>query len=178
VHLDGTPFLTQLVSGRLEQVRIKIADADACRLRIARVEAVLRGVRRAGGGARVSSVSGTGTLSWADLSAAVAPLRIGAGAPGQIVVSGGLGPMGFTAAAAARLEGSTLVVEPVSASASSGFGPGFSTGLSDLPPIRIQLRQIPAGLSVDLAPAADGLGFSFNGSDVAFAPTPCAGTGA
>jgi hypothetical protein len=175
VHLDGTPFLTQLISGRLSRVRIEMSDATACRVRITHAEAVLTGVRRAHGGAAVDSISGDGLLSYADLSAAVAPLRISAGAPGQVTVSGGLGPLGFTAAAAPRIDGSTLVVEPVSASASSGFGPSFDTDLSGMPPIRVQLRQIPAGLDVHLNPGADGLTFAFAGHDVALAAAGCPG---
>ncbi|HEX3612010.1 MAG TPA: DUF2993 domain-containing protein [Sporichthyaceae bacterium] len=174
VHLDGTPFLTQLLSGRLSRLRVDVVGATACKVRITHVDAVLTGVRRKSGGVAVSSVSGDGLLSYDDLSAAVAPLRIAAGEPGQVTVSGGLGPFGFTAAAAPRIEGSTLVVSPVSASTTTGFG-SSSTDLSGLPPMRIQLRQIPDGLAVSLDPRPDGLAFTFAGHDVSLAAAGCAG---
>jgi hypothetical protein len=157
-----------LISGEFRRVRLEASDATACRVRIAHARVVLTGVRRQSGGVAVDSISGDGLLSYADLSAAVAPLRISAGGPGQVTVSGGLGPLGFTAAAAPRIDGSTLVVEPVSASATTGFGPSFGGDLSALPPIRIQLRQIPAGLNVSLDPGADGLAFTFGGQHLAF----------
>jgi len=175
VHLDGTPFLTQLISGEFQRVRLEASDATACHVRIAHARVVLTGVRRQSGGVAVDSISGDGLLSYADLSAAAAPLRISAGGPGQVTVSGGLGPFGFTAAAAPRLDGSTLVVQPVSASATSGFGPSFDGDLSALPPIRIQLRQIPTGLNVNLNPGADGLAFAFGGQHLALAAMSCPG---
>jgi hypothetical protein len=175
VHLDGTPFLTQLISGRFERVRLAADDATACHVRIAHAQVVLTGLRRQSGGVAVDSISGTGLFSYADLSAAVAPLRISAGGPGQVTVSGGLGPFGFTVAAAPRIDGSTLVIEPVSGSATTGFGPSFDGDLSGFPPARIQLRQIPAGVNMSLDPGADGLTFKFAGQHLALAAASCPG---
>jgi hypothetical protein len=167
VHLDGTPFLTQLISGRFRRVRLEITDATAGHVRISHAAAVLTGVRRESGGVAVDSISGSGLVSYDDLSAAVAPLRISAGgAPGQLMVSGGLGPLGFSAAGAPRIDGSTLVVDPVSASATNGFGSSGSVDLSALPPIRLELRQIPAGLAMAMDPGPDGLAFTFGGHDL------------
>jgi hypothetical protein len=178
VHLDGTPFLTQLISGRFRRVRLEMTEATACHVRIARADAVLTGVRRKSGGVAVDSISGGGLISYDDLSAAVAPLRISAGdTPGRVTVSGGFGPLGFTAAAAPRIDGSTLVVEPVSASATTGFGSSGSVDLSALPPIRVQLRQIPVGLALGLDPGPDGLAFTFDGHDLALAPATGAAAG-
>jgi hypothetical protein len=175
VYLDGTPFLTQLISGEFQRVRLEARDVTACHARIAHARAVLTGVRRQSGGIAVDSISGDGLLSYADLSAAVAPLRISAGGPGQVTVSGGLGSFGFTAAAAPRIDGSTLVVEPVAASATTGFGPSLGGNLSALPPLRIQLRQIPAGLNLSLDPGADGLAFTFGGQHLALPAMTCPG---
>ena len=174
VHLDGTPFLTQLLSGRLSRLRVHLAGATACKVRITAADAVLTDVRRRSGRVAVSSVSGSGLLGYGDLSAAVAPLRIRAGGPGQLTVSGGLGPFGFSAAAAPRIEGSTLVVTPVSATAGSEFGSFGTADLSGIPPIRIQLRQIPDGLSVKLDPRVEGLAFTFDGRELSLPEAGCA----
>jgi DUF2993 family protein len=174
VHLDGTPFLTQLFRGRLERVRFDVRDASACGVRIGDAHATLRGVRQRSQGVAVDSVVGDGLLSYDELSRAVAPLRVSAGPPGQVRVSGGVGPFGFTASAAPRIEGDSLIVAPVSAAASPDGAPQFD--LSGFPPIRIQLRKIPVGLALNIEPAPDGLSFSFSGKDVVLDGPGCAGS--
>jgi len=174
VHLDGTPFLTQLIRGRYERVRVQIEGAAACQVRIAHAQAVLHGVRRHAGGVRAEQVSGGGVLTYDDLSAAVAPLRVSAGPAGSVTVTGGLGALGFSAEAVPRLDGDTLVVASRSAAASADGVPMFAGSLTGFPPIRVQLRRIPTGLAVSVTPGPEGLAFSFTGHEVDLDDALCA----
>lgn len=175
VHLDGRPFLTQLLRGHLEQVRVDLRDTSVCGVRIGHAHVTLRGVGHRSQGVAVGSVLGDGVFTYDDLSRAIAPLQVSAGPPGQVRVSGGLGPFAFTALAAPRIEGDSLVIAPVSAAASTQSGPHFDANLTGFPPIHIQLHKIPVGLTVNLDPAPDGLDFSFSGQDVLLDPPHCSG---
>lgn len=173
VHLDGTPFLTQLLHGRFEQIRVELSDGAVCGVRIAHVHVTLRGVRGRSQGVAVDSVVGDGLLTYADLSRAISPLQVSAGPPGQVRVSGGLGPFGFAAFAAPRIDGDSLVIEPIAADASTPGDHPFDANLAGFPPIHVKLHQIPQGLAVRLDPTPDGLVLSFTGHDVLLDPPHC-----
>jgi hypothetical protein len=173
VHLDGTPFLTQLLHGRFEQIRVELRDGSVCGVRIGHAHVTLRGVRRRSQGVAVDSMVGDGLLTYDDLSRAISPLRVSAGPPGQVQVSGGLGPFAFTALAAPRIEGDSLVIAPISADASTQGGHHFDANLAGFPPIHLRMRKLPQGLAVNLDPSPDGLVLAFTGHDVLLDPPHC-----
>jgi len=175
VHLGGGPFLPQLLRGRFGSVSLDARDATACKVRITHAHADLRGVRRSHGGAHASAIDGTGLLGYDAISAAIAPMMISGGDNGQVTISIGFSPTGLAANATVtpRIEGSTLVVDPGTATASANGQQFFNTSLAGLGPIRLQLRTIPDGMNVALRPKADGLEFSFTGRDVQLDDTQC-----
>lgn len=166
VDLGGFPFLGELFSRRFSDVTVELTQADGGTLRVARVRAELHGVRERGGGVHAESVSGEGLISYAALSAAVAPLRAAFGGTGLVAVTTEVKVLGreLTASAAGRprIEGNVLVVKPERAATSVGAGARTAA----VPEIRIALRDIPANLTIVLLPGPDGIRFTFTGRDV------------
>jgi hypothetical protein len=136
-------------------------------------------MRRSHGGAHVNSISGTGQLSYAAISAAIAPLKVTGGENGEITLSVGFSPLGLAATATLtpRIEGSTLVIDPGTVTTSVNGQQTLDLPLRGLGPIHLQLREIPAGLGVQIQPRPDALDFTFSGSDVQLQDTPCQGAG-
>jgi hypothetical protein len=105
----------------------------------------------------------------------MAPLRITGGDNGQVTISIGFTPLGLAATASVtpRIDGNALVVDPGNLTTSVNGAQTMDLPLGGLGPIRLQLRDIPAGLGVALNPRPDGLEFTFSGTDVQLADTPC-----
>jgi hypothetical protein len=173
VHVGGALFLPQLLRGRFSSLSLDVRDATACQVHIDHAHAELRGLRRSHGGAHAASISGMGLLGYATLSAAIAPLRITGGENGQVTISVGFSPLGLAATASVtpRIEGNALVVDPGNLTTSVNGQQAMNLPLNGLGPIRLQLRDIPQGLGVQLNPQPDGLEFSFSGTDVQLADT-------
>jgi hypothetical protein len=179
VHLGGGPFLPQLIRGRFKSMSLDARDATACQVRIAHAHADLTGVRRSHGGAHAGSINGTGLLSYASISAAIAPMKVTGGDNGQLTISIGFTPLGLAATATMtpRIDGSTLVVDPGTLTTSVLGAQSMDLPLGGLGPIRLQLRNIPDGLGVQINPRPDGLDFTFAGKDVQLVNIPCASSG-
>jgi hypothetical protein len=179
VHIGGGPFLPQLLRGRFGSLTLDATDATSCQVRIEHAHAVIHGMRRSHGGAHVNSIDGTGLLSYAAISAAIAPLKITGGDNGQITLSVGFSPLGLAATATMtpRIDGNTLVIDPGTMTTSVGGQQTMNLPLSGVGTIRLQLRNIPDGLGVQISPRPEGLDFTFSGKDVQLQDTPCGQSG-
>ncbi|MGW0085462.1 LmeA family phospholipid-binding protein [Streptomyces sp. NPDC003393] len=95
VSINGFPFLTQLASGELDDVEVGIKDYDAAtgngtqKIRIARLEADMKGVRFSGdySSATADSATGTATIGYDELlkTAKSEPTDVGLGIKAQVV---------------------------------------------------------------------------------------------
>ncbi|MEU3794839.1 DUF2993 domain-containing protein [Streptomyces fructofermentans] len=73
VDIDGFPFVTQVLDGRLDSVSVTVPDVAADRVSLARVSATATGIRIDGGptsvsGARIAGLDGEVLLSFDDLN--------------------------------------------------------------------------------------------------------------
>ncbi|GGN25549.1 LmeA family phospholipid-binding protein [Streptomyces fuscichromogenes] len=101
VSIEGFPFLTQVASGTLDDVKVGIKDYDATTgttgrtIRIQDLNADMKGVTFTGdyGSATARTATGTALISYAELlkNAQAAPADLGLGVTGQVV---GLGDGG------------------------------------------------------------------------------------
>lgn len=180
VDLGGFPILPELLAGTLDRVEVDLRDADAGKVRIEHVHAVLTGVERRGGGVQVASIAGEGLVTYAAITAAAKPLKVGYGGDGLVEVRAGITVLGedYSASAAGRprLDGNTLVVKPQRVTSSTGGDAGALA--QRIPEVRIKLRDIPAGLKIDLNPTEAGIEFSFTGENVFLASADSTALGA
>jgi hypothetical protein len=171
VDIAGFPFLTQVVSGRYEDVRVSLDAEELGQPQGTRADVSLRGVhvplRTALSGSvqqvPVERIDGTATLAY-DLLAAelggnatLAPegngLRIGR----TVEVLGQTLPV--TAAGTVALEGDQIVIDVGQAAGAGVQLPGFlADRVSDLLDLRYTVPELPFGLQLTgVAPGPDGV---------------------
>lgn len=173
VSLGGTPFLTQLIGRKLSRITMDVQGATTCRMRIERMRAEMTGVRRSGDSVQAESVRGEVLLSYTDLNAQVAPLRLSGGSDGRVTISAGGSFLGASATGLPRIEGGNLVIDPENLTATLGGQTVLDNSLTALPEVRIPLREIPQNLNLRLTPSADGLTLNYEGQDVRLDTAPC-----
>jgi hypothetical protein len=182
VDIAGFPFLTQVVAGRYEDVRVSL-DAEALgqptgtRAEVALHEvhlpmrAVLSGSVQQ---VPVDRVDGTATLAFSLLAAqlsqdaTVAPEGDGLRITGTVQALGRTLPV--TAAGTVALDGDQLVVD---VGELAGLGPdtpgSLSPRLSDLLDLRYTVPQLPFGLRLTgVAPGPDGVVVRVEATDAVF----------
>jgi hypothetical protein len=168
VDLGGFPFLSELVRGKFRHVVIDLTDADGGKVQIARVHADMHGVRRHGDGVSIDSIKGDGLITYAALTEAAKPMTVEFGGSGLVRITTEVTVLGreLTASASGqpRIEGQTLVIKPEKVSTSETGDAGLAARA--VPEIRVPIRDIPPNLIITLDPQADGIHFSFTGTDV------------
>jgi hypothetical protein len=179
VHIAGFPFLTQVVAGRYEDVRISLTAEELGQPAGTRAHVALHGVHvplssvLSGSVDRVpvDRIDGTATLPYALLSAKLggdASLRAegtGLRVTRTVELLGQTVPL--TAVGTVTLDGNQLVID-VSKAAGAGVDlPGFLVSrASDLLDLRYDLPALPFGLRVTgLAPADDGVHLTLGATD-------------
>lgn len=165
VDIAGIPFLPQLITLKFDDVTMSVRDADAGGVRVARIDAKLRGVTQSGGGAKVDRVTGDGLLTYDALTdAAPRPLKVSYGGDGLVQVTAGAGGLQASAAARPKIVGDELVIKAERVSTSFTG----SDKIAGVPTVRIKLRDIPPNLTVDVNPTERGIEFEFSGRNVLF----------
>jgi hypothetical protein len=167
VSLGGFPFLTQLVGNKFDRVEVDVKDADAGKVRVAHVHAVLTGVERAGDGALADSIAGDGRIDYAAASRAADPFTVSYGGPGLVKITGKVTYAGVTRTASATgkpsIAGNQLIFRAEKVSTDL---PGAAPVAGVVPDIKIPLREIPKGMRITLNPTESGIEFSFDGEHV------------
>jgi LmeA-like phospholipid-binding len=168
VDLGGFPFLTELVRGKLRHVVVDVTDADGGKVQIARLHADLHGVTRQGDGIHAEQISGDGLITYDALTDAAKPLHVDFGGPGLVRITAEVTVLGreLTASASGRpsIEGETLLIKPEQVNSSETGDAAIAA--RQVPQIRVPLRDVPPNLNITLDPEADGVHFSFSGSNV------------
>jgi hypothetical protein len=164
VSLGGFPFLPQLFGQKFDHVEVDAKDADAGRVKVRQVHAVLTGVERAGDGAIVDSIAGDGVIDYAAANVAADPFTVSYGGPGLVKITGKVTYAGFTRTASAtgkpRIENNQLIFKAEKVSTDL---PGEAPVSGLVPDVKIPLREIPKGLKITLNPTESGIEFSFDG---------------
>ncbi|MFD4754534.1 DUF2993 domain-containing protein [Streptomyces sp. NPDC058426] len=190
VGIRGFPFLTQVVSGRMERVDVRMdgyrARTEQGRVRVTRIDAALRGVRFEDDyeRARVENVSGSARITYRDLVKSLGgeeiPVASGVTAKVASLKDGGKGRI------AVGVEGSVLGHElpgafTVLCTVSLKGGDRFVLHADSLPDLGIPLpgkagqaldieqkvSDLPEGLRLDSVRAAsDGMRVRFSGKDL------------
>ncbi len=175
VSLGGFPFLPDLVKRKFGTVEISMRDADAGRIRVARVDAVLHGVKQEGAGVQADSITGDGLITYAAMGAAAreitkVPATFSYGGDGLLKMTAGVVVLGQDLSASAssrpRIDGDLLIIKPEKVSSAGLDEDTTAAGVGKLPEIKIPLRDVPKGLEIDLNPTEDGMEFSFRGKNV------------
>ncbi|MFE7558945.1 DUF2993 domain-containing protein [Kitasatospora sp. NPDC057500] len=186
VSIEGFPFLTQVVSRKLDDVLISSdgltvgEGEDKVDLRAFRAR--LSGVEVSGNmsSATVAHGSGSALITYADLARLLPPaselvpnfgrLSLGAGTrlslsyggPGKIKASLGPFPVGD---ASVHSKGTTVTVDGFELSTMASLLVGVSD--KSLEPVSFTLSELPAGLNLSsVTPQEDGLQLAFDGKDV------------
>lgn len=166
VDISGFPFLPQIISQKFDDITVDLRDADAGQIRVERVSAVLKGVKREGPGARVDSLSGTGRISYAAATEAAGGYAVSYGGKNLVKISGQVRFAGQTRTASAsgkpRIDGNELVIRPEKVTVDGTTAP--VSGL--IPDIRYPLREIPEGMTIKINPTEAGIEFSFDGENL------------
>ena len=167
VSLGGFPFLTQLLGQKFDNVEVDVKDADAGRVKVKHVHAVLTGVKRAGDGATVESITGEGLIDYAAATAAADPFTVAYGGPGLVKITGKVNYAGFTRTASAtgtpRIQNNQLIFKAEKVATDL---PGEAPVSGLVPDVKIPLREIPKGLAIKLNPTEAGIEFTFDGSNL------------
>ncbi|MFB6889622.1 DUF2993 domain-containing protein [Kitasatospora sp. NPDC056327] len=186
VSIEGFPFLTQVVSRKLDDVRI---SSDGLTVGEGKDKVALHGFRAELSGVEVSGNmssatvdrgTGSGLISYADLSRLMPPaselvpnagrlslggntrLSLSYGGPGKVKASLGPFPVGE---AAVRSEGNTVTVDGFRLSAMATLLAGVAD--QSLDPVSFTLAALPAGLNLSsVTPQEDGLRLAFDGKGV------------
>jgi hypothetical protein len=171
VDISGFPFLTQVLSGRYEDVRVSLDAAELGQPEGTRAQVSLRGVhvplRTVLSGSvqevPVERIDGTATLSYDLLAQQLGgDARVSAEGNGlridRTVQIAGL-TLPVTAAGTVTLQGDQLVVDVANASGAGVQVPGFLVGrISDLLDLRYTVPALPFGLQLTgVAPGPDGV---------------------
>ncbi|MEV6973975.1 DUF2993 domain-containing protein [Kitasatospora sp. NPDC093806] len=186
VSIEGFPFLTQVVSMKLDEVRISadgltVGDGSH-QVALRSFKAELAGVAVSDGmtSATVDSGTGSGLISYADLSQLLPPaselvpnasrlslgggsrLTLSYGGPGKIKASLGPFPVGE---GSVRSQGNTVTVEGFRLTSMAAVLAGLSNPTLD--PMSFTLSSLPAGLNLAaVTPLEEGLRLSFDGKGV------------
>lgn len=168
VTLGGFPFLTQLIGNKFDRVEVDVKDADAGKVEVKHVHAVLTGVERAGDGANVDSIAGDGLINYAEASKAADPFVVAYGGPGLVKITGRVNYGGATRTASATgkplIQNNQLIFKAQKVSSDL---PGEVAVAGLVPDVKIPLREIPKGLRITLNPTEAGIEFSFDGENLA-----------
>ena len=166
VDIKGFPFLPQLISQKFDNVEVEARAADAGQIEVERISAALRGVERAGSGAQVEDLSGSGRISYAAATKAARDYTVSYGGNNLVKVTAEVRVAGQTRTASAsgrpRIEGNELVIRIEKVSVDGTAAP--VAGL--IPDIRYPLREIPRGLKIKIDPTEAGIEFSFDGRNL------------
>lgn len=166
VDIKGFPFLPQLISQKFDDLVVEAREADAGQIEVERIRAVLKGVERAGDGAKVESLSGSGRISYAAATKAARNFTVSYGGDKLVKITGDVRVAGATRTASAsgrpRIDGNELVIRPEKVSVDGTTAP--VSGL--IPDIRYPLREIPKGLKLQIEATEAGIEFSFDGENV------------
>jgi DUF2993 family protein len=174
VDLGGFPFLPDLISRKFSHITVDLVGASGGKVSIAHIHADLYGVSRQGDGIRADEISGYGNITYDALTKAATPLQVGFGGNGLIQITTTVTVLGRELSASAsgrpRIEGNTLIIKPERAATSvTGDAGGAAAAV---PEVRVALRNLPPNLKVkELVPIdpkvnADGVDFTFSGSNV------------
>ncbi len=169
VEVTGFPLLPGLVRGRLDGMTMTAHDANAQGVRVSELHVEARGVERKGAGGTMDSLRGSGLVTYGAMSEKAPGLNVSYGGGDNIKISGGLGLLSGSATATANIVDGSLVLQPGEISTPL-FG---EMDLGSFPAITMQLRELPAGLDIDLQPTERGLEFTFDGTDVQMPGNPC-----
>jgi hypothetical protein len=171
VQITGFPFLTQVVAGRYDDVRIQLDAADLDQPAGTRADIHLRGVdlplsdALSGSVAQipVERIDGVALLPYDLLAEAIGPDTSLERAGEQVTITRTVDVLGqqaeLTAAGQVTLDGDQLVIDVENASAAGVDVPDavVSAG-SDLLALRYDLPQLPFGLELTgVAPGAQGV---------------------
>jgi hypothetical protein len=170
VDITGFPFLTQVLAGRYDDVRISLTDQlgqpDGTRADVALhgvevpLKAVLSGSVRQ---VPVERIDGTATLSYELLSAELGPGTTLTPEGSGLRITRTVPLMGrdvpLTAVGSVVLDGNELVIDVEQATGAGVDLPGFLVEqASDLLDLRYEIPALPFGLQLtDVTPAADGV---------------------
>ena len=181
VDVRGTPFLTQAVRGRYDDVAVLAADVPVGDLRFSRFEAQLRGlevplsdaVRGDVQQVPVEALTGRAVLSYEQLTSAVADrgLRVSSAGDGRARVTGSVRVLGRTleasAVSTAVLEGSTVVVTAERFEVGSAAADAvLSRALGNRLDFRVDIGSLPYGLQLTgLTAAAEGVVLTAGATD-------------
>jgi hypothetical protein len=173
VNVSGFPLLPDLIRGRVKHLTMTAHDAQAQSgiaggVRVAELHVDAHGVERKGAGGSMDSLTGTGLVTYDAMSAAAMGMTVSYGGDHNVKIAGGLGPFSGSATATPQITDGSLVLQP--GQVTSLFG---NFDVSGLGPIRIALRELPAGVDVNLNPTERGLEFTFSGTDVRMPDNPC-----
>ncbi|MGW3664111.1 LmeA family phospholipid-binding protein [Streptomyces sp. NPDC005141] len=195
VSIGGFPFLTQVVGGELDDVKIGIknyeastggTDSAAGTIRIHDLNAEMHGVAFSGdySSATANSATGTASISYAELlkAAKSEPAQLAPGVTAQVIglSDGGDGKIKVTVSATVL---GTKLPQPVSVLSSVAVsGDTVKVHADSLPKLGVQLaegkirsitdfqqkiEELPGGIKLDKVEAApDGVEISVKGSDV------------
>ncbi|WP_028804341.1 DUF2993 domain-containing protein [Streptomyces sp. 142MFCol3.1] len=195
VSIEGFPFLTQVVSGELDDVKIGIKDYEAstggtnaatAKIRIDDLSAEMHGVAFSGdySSATADSATGTATISYDELlkAARSEPAQVAPGVTAQVIglSDGGDGKVKVTVSATVL---GTKLPQPVSVLSSvSVHGDTVRVHADSLPKLGVELAEgrirsitdfqqkideLPGGIELDKVEAAEGgVDISVKGSDV------------
>lgn len=167
VKLGGFPFLTQLIGNKFDRVEVDISDADAGKIEVKHVHAVLTGVERAGDGAIVDTIAGDGLINYTEASKAADPFTVAYGGPGLVKITGRVNYAGSTRTASATgkplIQNNQLIFKAQKVSSDL---PGEIPVAGLVPDVKVPLREIPKGLRITLNPTEAGIEFSFDGENL------------
>jgi hypothetical protein len=169
VEISGFPLLPDLVRGRLDGMTMTARDANAQGVRVQELRVEAEGVEREGAGGEMDSLRGSGLVTYEAMSEQAMGMTVSNGGDGSLKVSGGLGVFSGSATTTPRIEDGDLVLQPGQVSTPL-FG---DVDFTDFPEIRIPIRELPAGVEVELEPADRGLEFTFEGTEVRLPDNPC-----
>lgn len=169
VEISGFPLIPDLIRGRLGHMTLTAREANAQGVRVAELTVDARGVERQGAGGELDSLRGGGLVTYEAMSEQAMGMTVSNGGDGSLKVTGGLGLFSGSATTTPRIEDGDLVLAPGEVSTPL-FG---EVDLTDFPEIRIPIRELPAGVAVELEPTDRGLEFSFEGTEVRLPDDPC-----
>ncbi|TQN41210.1 DUF2993 family protein [Blastococcus colisei] len=183
VDARGFPFLTQVIGGRYDDVRISLTAEQLGQPEGTRADVVLRGVHVPLSGVvsgaveeiPVDRIEGTATLSYALLSEQLGPGTELTREGDDLRVTRTVELMGrelpLTAVGQVRLDGGDLVVDVDRASAAGDEVPGFLLDRAvDLLDLRYEVPALPFGLQLtSVRPAEGGVDIRIESTDTVLA---------
>lgn len=182
VTVAGFPFLTQVLSGVYDEVRVSATDVPTDTVTVASLTATLHGVRLAGSSAvTADSAVGLALLGWSELAAAarLPGLELSAGSqPDQVRVSRTVTVLGLSLPLSG-LATVTVVDGGVKVTAMSLDVGGASLGsllpaqLLPMLSFTVPVSGLPGGVQLmSVTSSEPGLELAFTGTNVTFTPPP------